>query len=204
MCGYNKNDSANRKGGVKMTNSDLSFNYKSAEIIIKKGDITLEDTQAIVNAANSSLLGGGGVDGAIHKAGGPQILEECRDIRKKSGKCPPGQAVITKAGRLKADYVIHAVGPIWKDGTRQESEILQKAYVSILRLAAENHIKSIAFPAISTGIYRFPKDMAAKIAMETTRDFIEESPMDEIRFILFGNNDFKIYENSYRNIFNLY
>ena len=187
-----------------MTKLDLSFTYKSVGIIIRKGDITLEDTQAIVNAANSSLLGGGGVDGSIHRAGGPEILEECRDIRKRSGTCSPGEAVITTGGRLKADYVIHAVGPIWKGGTQKEPDILRNAYVSVLRLAAENHIKSIAFPAISTGVYRFPKEMAAKIAMETTRDFIEETPIEEIRFILFGNQDFHIYENSYRNIFNLY
>ncbi|PLX32773.1 MAG: O-acetyl-ADP-ribose deacetylase [Clostridiales bacterium] len=169
-----------------------------------KGDITDQNTQAIVNAANSSLLGGGGVDGAIHRAGGPEILEECKIFRKEFGKCPPGEAVMTTGGRLKADYVIHAVGPIWKDGNQNEPGILRDTYVNVLRIAAENHIRSIAFPAISTGVYRFPKEMAARIAMETTRDFIEETPIEEIRFILFGNQDFHVYENSYRNIFNLY
>jgi O-acetyl-ADP-ribose deacetylase (regulator of RNase III) len=187
-----------------MSEYNLSFSYNSVEIIIKKGDITLENTKAIVNAANSSLLGGGGVDGAIHRAGGPDILEECKSIRRKSGTCPPGEAVITTGGRLKAEYIIHTVGPIWKNGSLKEPEILKNAYTNVLRLAAENHISSISFPAISTGVYKFPKEMAAKIALETTRNFIEETHLDEIRFILFGESDFKIYENSYRNIFNLY
>jgi len=187
-----------------MANLDLSFTYKSVGIIIRKGDITLEDTQAIVNAANSSLLGGGGVDGAIHRAGGHEILSECKIIRQQKGTCPPGEAVITRAGKLKAEFVIHTVGPVWKGGMQNEESILKNAYVNSLRIAAENHIRSLSFPAISTGIYRFPKETAAKIALGTTRDFLDENQLEEIRFILYGEQDFKIYENNYRNIFNLY
>jgi len=191
-------------GGVRMIESNLKFNYNSVGIIIKKGDITLENTQAIVNAANSSLLGGGGVDGAIHRAGGPEILSECKEIRKQKGTCPPGEAVITRAGNLKAEFVIHTVGPVWKGGMQNEESILKNAYVNSLRIAAENHIRSVSFPAISTGVYHFPKETAAKIAMETTRDFLDETQLEEIRFILYGEQDFKIYENNYRNIFSLY
>jgi len=187
-----------------MSLSNLSFRYKSVEIVIKKGDITLENTKAIVNAANSSLLGGGGVDGAIHRAGGPHVLKECKAIIKSIGTCPPGQAVITTGGRLKAEYIIHTVGPIWKGGTKSEAAILKNAYMNVLGLAADKHILSISFPAISTGVYGFPKDMAAKIALESTRNFIEETFLEEIRFILYGDDDFKIYEKNYRNIFNLY
>ncbi len=187
-----------------MIESNLKFNYNSVGIIIKKGDITLENTQAIVNAANSSLLGGGGVDGAIHRAGGPEILSECKEIRKQKGTCPPGEAVITRAGNLKAEFVIHTVGPVWKGGMQNEESILKNAYVNSLRIAAENHIRSVSFPAISTGVYHFPKETAAKIAMETTRDFLDETQLEEIRFILYGEQDFKIYENNYRNIFSLY
>ncbi|HKL10317.1 MAG TPA: O-acetyl-ADP-ribose deacetylase [Clostridia bacterium] len=187
-----------------MTIFNLNFNYKSVGIVIKKGDITLENTQAIVNAANSSLLGGGGVDGAIHRAGGPEILSACKKIREQKGTCPPGEAVITTGGKLNADFVIHTVGPVWKGGEHNEENILKTAYFNSLKLAAENHIESLSFPAISTGIYQFPKETAAKIALETTRDFLDENHIEEIRFILYAERDFKIYENNYRNIFNLY
>ena len=128
------------------------------------GDITTQTTEAIVNAANSGLLGGGGVDGAIHRAGGPQILQECKEIRARQGGCPTGQAVITGGGRLKASYVIHTVGPVWSGGNRKEDELLRSAYWSSLALARERGIRTISFPSISTGVYHFPVERAARIA----------------------------------------
>lgn len=187
-----------------MTEKTLVFTYGDSRLQILQGDITEQDTHAIVNAANSSLLGGGGVDGAIHRAGGPEILEACKRIRARQGTCPPGEAVITPGGRLKARYIIHTVGPVWKGGGRGETDTLKRAYTNVLRLAAENHIRSLSFPAISTGVYRFPKTEAARIALATTRDFIEETPLEEIRFILFSPEDYGIYERNYREIFNLY
>lgn len=155
---------------------------------IIKGDITTQDTEAIVNAANSGLMGGGGVDGAIHRAGGPQILKECKEIRAKHGKLPTGQAVITSGGRLKARYVIHTVGPVWSGGGRGEDELLRSAYLSSLSLAKERGIRSISFPSISTGVYSFPMDRAARIALKTVRDFISSNNVfDEVRFVLFGD-----------------
>jgi O-acetyl-ADP-ribose deacetylase (regulator of RNase III) len=126
------------------------------------GDITTQTTEAIVNAANSGLLGGGGVDGAIHRAGGPQILQECKEIRARQGGCPTGQAVITGGGRLKASYVIHTVGPVWSGGNRKEDELLRSAYWSSLALARERGIRTISFPSISTGVYHFPVERAAQ------------------------------------------
>ncbi|HHU86287.1 MAG TPA: O-acetyl-ADP-ribose deacetylase, partial [Peptococcaceae bacterium] len=135
------------------------------------GDITTQTTEAIVNAANSGLLGGGGVDGAIHRAGGPQILQECKEIRARQGGCPTGQAVITGGGRLKASYVIHTVGPVWSGGNRKEDELLRSAYWSSLALARERGIRTISFPSISTGVYHFPVERAARIAVKTVLDF---------------------------------
>jgi len=159
-----------------------------------RGDITQQDTDAIVNAANSSLLGGGGVDGAIHRAGGPQILEECKAIRAKQGECPAGEAVITGGGRLKARYVIHTVGPVWHSGKHREDELLRNAYRNSLRLAVENKVQTVAFPSISTGVYGFPIERASKIAFGVVADFAKENPqLKEVRFVVFSQKDFDVY-----------
>ena len=136
------------------------------------GDITKVKVDAIVNAANSSLLGGGGVDGAIHRAGGPQILEECKEIVARQGECKTGEAVITKAGKLRAKYVIHTVGPVWNGGNTKEKEKLADCYRNSLQLATQFNCRTIAFPNISTGVYRFPKKEAAEIAIQTIKDFL--------------------------------
>ncbi len=151
------------------------------------GDITQQETEAIVNAANSGLMGGGGVDGAIHRAGGPQILAECKEIRARQGRLPTGQAVITSGGKLKARYVIHTVGPVWSGGERNEDELLANAYRSSLTLAREKGIRTISFPSISTGIYSFPVDRAARIALRAVKDFVSSEPgFVEVRFVLFS------------------
>jgi O-acetyl-ADP-ribose deacetylase (regulator of RNase III) len=156
-----------------------------------EGDITKQDTDAIVNAANKSLLGGGGVDGAIHRAGGPEILEECREI----GGCETGEAVITTGGNLKAKYVIHTVGPVYRGGSRGEPELLENAYQNSLNLASSNSLKSITFPSISTGAYGYPLEDAAKIALKTAIDFLKEkTDLEIIRFVLFGQKTLEVYE----------
>jgi len=152
-------------------------------IEIIKGDITKIKADAIVNAANSSLMGGGGVDGAIHRAGGPSILEECKKIVAKQGGCITGQAVITGAGRLPSKYVIHTVGPVWYGGLNNEAELLEECYTNSLQLALKNGCKTIAFPNISTGVYGFPKKDAAKIALKTVSDFL--SGNNKIRKVIF-------------------
>lgn len=165
------------------------------KLVIKKGDITKENVDVIVNAANSRLMGGGGVDGAIHRAGGPKILEECISICEKQEGCPTGEAVITSGGNLPAAKVVHAVGPRWRGGDHGEAELLRNAYLNSLRLAAEAGAKSIAFPSISTGIYGFPIEQAAAIAWQTVRDFVtKNSSFQEIRFILFSDNDLEVYK----------
>ncbi|MFT2010559.1 O-acetyl-ADP-ribose deacetylase [Pontibacter sp. 13R65] len=163
---------------------------------IIKGDITKIATDAIVNAANSSLLGGGGVDGAIHRAGGPAILDACREIRTIQGECPPGEAVITTGGKLPARYVIHAVGPVWHGGHRGEPDLLASCYQKSLRVAVANHLKSIAFPSISTGVYSYPKDKAAKVAVETVKLFLkqEEHELERVLFICFDDESYRIYK----------
>ena len=151
-----------------------------------KGDITKLEVDAIVNAANSSLLGGGGVDGAIHRAGGPGILEECKQIRAREGGCHTGEAVITTAGKLPAKYVIHTVGPIWRDGANDEQRLLENCYQNSLELAVKNGIKKIAFPNISTGVYRFPKELAAQIAIKTVSAFTRiNSSIKQVIFVCF-------------------
>lgn len=139
-----------------------------------KGDITTLKVDTIVNAANSSLMGGGGVDEAIHRVGGPQILEECKRIRKEQGECKTGQAVYTSAGNLPAKYVIHTVGPIWHGGKNDEPQLLTNCYINSLFIAEKLGIKTIAFPNISTGVYRFPKEQAAQIAIHSVKDFIKK------------------------------
>jgi O-acetyl-ADP-ribose deacetylase (regulator of RNase III) len=156
-----------------------------------QGDITHEATDAIVNAANTTLLGGGGVDGAIHRAGGPAILEECRRL----GGCPTGDARLTGGGRLPARHVIHTVGPVYRDGRHGEPELLRKAYRRSLEVAVQNGLRSIAFPSISTGAYRFPIAEAARIALGTVAGFLEEVPgrLDTVRFVLFSASDLETY-----------
>jgi len=160
-----------------------------------KGDITKQKVDAVVNAANSSLLGGGGVDGAIHRTGGPIILEECMDIRNRMGGCPTGEAVITNAGKLPAKKVIHTVGPVWHGGNNNEVMLLSNCYLNCLRLAKANALKTIAFPNISTGVYGFPKKEAAQIAVDTVRKFIEKesSSFDEIIFVCFDEENYRLY-----------
>lgn len=161
------------------------------KIEIVLGDITQREVGAIVNAANTTLLGGGGVDGAIHRAAGPELLEECKTL----GGCRPGEAKITKGYNLPAKYVIHTVGPVWSGGKRSEPDILKNCYLNSLRLAKEKGTKSIAFPAISCGAYRYPPAEAAEIALETTRDFIAKNPnsFEKVVFVLFSKELYEIY-----------
>lgn len=161
-----------------------------------KGDITEEICDAIVNAANSSLMGGGGVDGAIHRAGGAAILEECKKIVAKQGRLPTGEAVITTAGNLKCKYVIHTVGPVWCGGTKGEPELLKNAYVNSLKLAVSYNLESIAFPSISTGTYGYPIDNASVVAIGSVMDFIknQKHSLKEVRFVLFSDKDYFCYK----------
>jgi O-acetyl-ADP-ribose deacetylase len=160
-----------------------------------QGDITRIKADAIVNAANSSLLGGGGVDGAIHRAGGPAILEECRQIRAKQGGCDTGEAVITTGGLLPAKYVIHTVGPVWNGGNKKEPEMLINCYRNSLQLAVKHGVKTIAFPNISTGIYHFPKPNAAEIAIETVQQFLaKDNNITEVFFVCFDDENYNLYK----------
>jgi O-acetyl-ADP-ribose deacetylase (regulator of RNase III) len=177
----------------------LQKELKKGLLVLLQGDITTQDADAIVNAANSSLLGGGGVDGAIHRAGGAQILEECRAIRARRGECPAGEAVITGGGALKARFIIHAVGPVWRGGQKGEAEILQNAYRNSLRLAEANGAVSVAFPSISTGAYGFPIEEAAPIAVETVSRFLTTSKsVREVRFVAFSREDYEVYAKGFR------
>jgi len=164
-------------------------------IKLQQGDITKLHVDAIVNAANSSLMGGGGVDGAIHRAGGKAILEECIKIVNRQGGCKTGEAVITTGGRLPAKYVIHTVGPVWNNGKRDEEKLLANCYRNSLKIAIENQIKTIAFPNISTGVYRFPKQRAAEIAVESVNAFLQENEdLEEVIFICFDDENLGIYK----------
>jgi len=162
---------------------------------IIQGDITEQATESIVNAANPSLMGGGGVDGAIHRAGGPAILEECRQIVSRQGQLPTGKAVITTGGNLKARFVIHTVGPVWHGGNKGEPELLASAYQESLKVAAENNLSSISFPSISTGAYGYPVAQAAKVAIRTVASFLKEqsTPIKEVVFVLFDSTTFASY-----------
>jgi len=148
----------------------------------------------IVNAANTSLLGGSGVDGAIHRKGGKAILDECIQIRNKQGGCKTGEAVITTAGNLPSKYVIHTVGPVWNGDKEEKSKLLAECYTNSLNLAVQNGIKSIAFPNISTGIYHFPKDKAAEIAIQTVKDFERSVEIEKVVFVCFDDENYKIYK----------
>lgn len=175
----------------------MHIKIKNTLFSIIQDDITRQNTEAIVSAANSSLMGGGGVDGAIHRAGGTEILGECKKIRKERGSLPPGNAVITKAGNLSAKFVIHTVGPIWRGGKNKESDVLKNCYRNVLTLAQKENIKSISFPSISSGIYGYPIEKASKIALATVVEYVERhSFFDEIRFVLFSANDLEVYENT--------
>ncbi|MFW2162933.1 O-acetyl-ADP-ribose deacetylase [Acinetobacter beijerinckii] len=165
------------------------------KIIIEKGDITQIEVDAIVNAANTSLLGGGGVDGAIHRRGGAEILADCQKIRAKQGGCAIGEAVITTAGKLPAQYVIHTVGPTWIGGQNNEEKLLENAYRNSFRLAESLELKSMAFPNISTGIYRFPKQLAAQIALKIIHEeLIQSQFVQEVVFVCFDEENFNLYQ----------
>jgi len=165
-------------------------------IFIEPGDITKQNTDAIVNAANKSLLGGGGVDGAIHRAAGKDLLEECRNL----GGCNTGEAKITKGYNLNAKYVIHTVGPVWYGGDNNEEEKLADCYRNSLKIAVENNIKSIAYPAISTGIYRFPIEKAVRIAVKEVKNFLEKnSSIEKVVFVCFDEFTYALYLEELRN-----
>jgi len=168
----------------------MEVTINNSTLILTQGDITKESTDAIVNAANQHLAGGGGVDGAIHRAGGPIIMQECRKI----GDCPTGKAVITSGGNLKAKYVIHTVGPRYHGGNKGEATLLKSAHLESFKLASARKIKSIAFPAISTGIYGYPIHDAATIALKTTIDYLKEhSDIKLVRFVLFDTVTYNIF-----------
>jgi O-acetyl-ADP-ribose deacetylase (regulator of RNase III) len=159
-----------------------------------QGDITRQGTDAIVNAANSSLMGGGGVDGAIHRAGGPAILEECKKIVARQGRLPTGKAVITTGGDLKARHVIHTVGPIWHGGNRGEADLLASAYRESLSLAVASGLKTVSFPSISTGAYGYPVDSAARVALQTVIEFLEkDTSLKDVVFVLFDHRTCEVY-----------
>jgi len=169
------------------------------KIQLVKGDITKIEVDAIVNAANSRLVGGGGVDGAIHKAGGPSIMQECDIIRAKYGGCPTGEAVITTGGNLPASYVIHTVGPVWKGGDKNESTLLENAYLNSIRIAEKNHLKSIAFPNISTGVYGYPLEEATDIAIATMYNYmVKYTTIEKVVFVCFDSVSFQIYDEKLR------
>ena len=169
----------------------LKLTLGSTMLELVQGDITTQDVDAIVNAANNGLAGGGGVDGAIHRAGGREIMDECR----KLGGCPTGQAKITSGGNLKARYVIHAVGPVYRDGKSGEAEALTSAYLNSLKVARENHLRSVAFPSLSTGAYRYPLQEAANIALSTTIEYLQKYPdaFYGVLFVLFDAKTLSVF-----------
>ena len=174
-----------------------------AKVHVIRGDITDQETDAIVNAANSSLMGGGGVDGAIHRRGGPRILEECKRIRATEWPdgLPTGRAVVTSGGDLKAGYVIHTVGPVWRGGRNREPELLANAYRNSLRLAVSKRLKTISFPSISTGAYGYPIEKASRIALSTVKEFLEkEDKLVEVVFVLFSQRDLETYKKAAREV----
>jgi len=178
-----------------MEKQAVEVTVNQAKLCIIQGDITRQDTDAIVNAANSSLMGGGGVDEAIHRAGGPAILEECKQIVARQGRLPTGRAVMTTGGNLKARYVIHTVGPIWRGGNKREPELLASAYQESLKLAMENQLSSVSFPSISTGAYGYPVDKASRIAIRVIIASLRQSvtSVKEVAFVLFDSQTFRVY-----------
>jgi len=169
-----------------------------ARLSIIQGDITRQTTDAIVNATNSGLMGGGGVDGAIHRAGGPAILQECKQIVAKQGRLPTGKAVITSGGNLRAKHVIHTVGPIWQGGNKGEAALLESAYRESLKLAAEHNLISVSFPSISTGAYGYPVAEAARVAIKAIVSFLGEkvSSVKEVVFVLFDSRTYEAYSSA--------
>jgi O-acetyl-ADP-ribose deacetylase (regulator of RNase III) len=179
--------------------STIEFNIGKAKIRLVQGDITDIDADAIVNAANSTLMGGGGVDGAIHRKGGPRILEECRRIRATQWPdgLPTGKAVITSGGNLRAKHVIHTVGPVWRGGANREPELLAEAYRNCLELAVSEGLKTAAFPSISTGAYGYPIERASFTALATVKDYLQkEDKLTEVTFVLFSRSDFETYKHT--------
>jgi O-acetyl-ADP-ribose deacetylase (regulator of RNase III) len=167
-------------------------------IEIVDGDITQQRVDAIVNAANNSLLGGGGVDGAIHRAAGPELLAECLTLNG----CPTGEAKLTKGYQLPAKYVIHTVGPVWRGGDSHEDQLLESCYRSSLRIALQHGIRTIAFPSISTGVYGFPIERASRIALKTIKAFLEkDANLEQVIFVCFGNRDFQVYRLAVKEMF---
>ena len=174
----------------------------STRLLLVQGDITRMKVDAIVNAANSGLMGGGGVDGAIHRAGGPAIVEECKVIVSRIGRLPAGQAVITTGGRLPAKYVIHTVGPVWRGGSNHEEETLASCYNESLKVATEKGLSSIAFPAISTGIYGYPQELAAGVAIGAVSRYLKDNAtsLKSVNFVVYDGGAFKIYSEELRNL----
>jgi O-acetyl-ADP-ribose deacetylase (regulator of RNase III) len=170
---------------------EITINHRRLSLV--QGDITKQTTDAIVNAANSSLMGGGGVDGAIHRAGGPKILEECKQIVARQGRLPTGKAVITTGGNLPAKYVIHTVGPVWRGGANEEARLLSSAYTESLKIAEEHKISSISFPSISTGAYGYPLEQAANVAIGAVKSFLREQAVS-IEKVIFVSFDSRTYE----------
>ncbi|MEM3783648.1 MAG: O-acetyl-ADP-ribose deacetylase [Candidatus Bathyarchaeia archaeon] len=186
-----------------MTENICEFQIGKAKLCLVQGDITEMETDAIVNAANPSLMGGGGVDGAIHRKGGPKILEECKQIRATEwpNGLPTGKAAITSGGKLKAKYVIHTVGPIWHGGNSGEPELLAEAYRNSLKLAVSKSLKTIAFPSISTGAYGYPIEKACKVALKTVKEFLEkEDKLEKVMLVLFSRRDFEVYKEAIKEI----
>lgn len=176
--------------------SDYVIQLGLCQLQLLKGDITKIAVDAIVNAANSSLAGGGGVDGAIHRAGGPEVMRELKQVANRlGGHCETGQAVVTGAGRLPAKFVFHAVGPRYRDGQHGEPELLKSCYLVCLQLAAEREVKSISFPSISTGIYGYPIDQAAEIAIRTVGDWLRDhtGPVRTVKLVQFSDQDHEVY-----------
>jgi len=184
----------------------MDFKVGNATLSLIQGDIIDVEADAVVNAANSTLLGGGGVDGAIHGKGGPKILEECKRIRATDWPdgLPTGNAVITSGGNLKAKHVIHTVGPIWRGGVYEESKLLRRAYWNSLKLAIVNQLRSVVFPSISTGAYKYPTQEASRVAITAVKDYLEkEDKIEKVTFVLFSQRDFEIYSKTALELFRL-
>lgn len=177
-----------------MCASNMSFSIGGCVLELTIGDITEQDTGAVVNAANSRLAGGGGVDGAIRRKAGAKLIKECDEIRARQGGCSTGSAVITSGGDLKAKFVIHTVGPFWSGGNRREPELLRSAYLNSLKVAVDNNIDSVSFPSISTGAYRYPVKDAALIAVKAVADFLNDNGLPKlVRFVLFDEETYGCY-----------
>ncbi|MBW2649303.1 MAG: O-acetyl-ADP-ribose deacetylase [Deltaproteobacteria bacterium] len=175
----------------------MEIKISNTIIALVLGDITKEETDAIVNAANSGLKGGGGVDGAIHRAGGPSIMKECRKI----GHCPTGQAVVTGGGNLKAGYVIHTVGPVYRGGNRGEADLLKSAYLESLKKVTQKGLRSVSFPAISAGIYGYPPGEAASIALKTAIDYVRDhEEIELVRFVLFSQDIYDVFSDELKKL----